>query len=353
MSQTPPPERELSAAAAEELLQGLRRKEGNWLQWGQALQQLHRAGHSPQVLFEDTGFEPIHQNQLAVAAQVFATLEGLSDAARAYLAPSGSEIVYELRQLDRERRVPAAELVAAKQLDIARTRDLVRAVKDFSRRSHPPDGFGTTPGEALAYQCWKLARGQKDLQARSRLIAQGFQFAETAGARAQLESLLSDFTVVPGRRAPLLPGARLESEEELPVLLPVVEFAAGARAIASCPSVAPEGAFNLMAISGGRWTALPGWQSLLNADDPVAVLASTEDLPEPPPGAPEPVLVVVDRAVTEWSPDAYFLCGEEVLGLQWFEEAPGEPLLGRVLFVLRRKKVIDETAIAATWDLDE
>ncbi|WP_408638077.1 RuBisCO accumulation factor 1 [Rubidibacter lacunae] len=151
----------LSEDTAQELLQALRHKQGGWLDWGRLLQQLHKGGRAPQTIFEETGFEPIHQNQLAVAAQVFSTLDPLSDATRSRLLRDGSEIVYELRQLDRERRAGAAEAIVTKQLDILGAREVVKAVKDFSRRSHLPTGFTDTPGDAVAFQYWQSARGKK------------------------------------------------------------------------------------------------------------------------------------------------------------------------------------------------
>ena len=60
----------------EAIVKSLRRKEGNWVSWGQACQQLQKAGYSSQSIFEETGFEPIHQNQVIVGAQVYATLVG-------------------------------------------------------------------------------------------------------------------------------------------------------------------------------------------------------------------------------------------------------------------------------------
>jgi len=50
----------------EEILRSLRRKEGNWVAWGQACQKLQKSGYSPQAIFEETGFEPIQQNQVIV-----------------------------------------------------------------------------------------------------------------------------------------------------------------------------------------------------------------------------------------------------------------------------------------------
>ncbi|MEM9537787.1 MAG: hypothetical protein AAGA40_19195, partial [Cyanobacteria bacterium P01_E01_bin.45] len=69
----------------EELIFKLRRKMGTWLEWGEACQQLQKAKISPQDIFEQTGFEPIQQNQIIVAAQVFRSVEA-GDASAAAIA---------------------------------------------------------------------------------------------------------------------------------------------------------------------------------------------------------------------------------------------------------------------------
>src|SRR4028119_2484514 len=106
MSEIPPstpesqPQPDLSVNV-KDLLQLLRRKESNWVEWGKACQQLQKAGYNSQVIFEETGFEPIQQNQVIVASQVYTTLQnaGVSDAVRSRFERTGSDTLYELRIL--------------------------------------------------------------------------------------------------------------------------------------------------------------------------------------------------------------------------------------------------------------
>ncbi|HEY9847383.1 MAG TPA: RuBisCO accumulation factor 1, partial [Candidatus Caenarcaniphilales bacterium] len=96
------------------------------------------------------------------------------------------------------------------------------------------------------------------------------------------------------------------------------------------------------------------WQVVLKAEDPVAILGDTDRLPTSLPGKPEEVLVVVDRAQREWEAGSYFVvepAGQ--LEFQWFEEAPDLPLLGRVLLVMRPKKILDEDVTKDLWQIDE
>ena len=60
--------------AVQVLLTQLRRKEGNWVDWAQSCRTLQQAGFSPQKIFEETGFEPIQQNQIVVAEQVYQSI---------------------------------------------------------------------------------------------------------------------------------------------------------------------------------------------------------------------------------------------------------------------------------------
>jgi hypothetical protein len=361
-----------STASAEidtaSLLQSLRRKEGNWVEWGRACQTLQKLGYTPQSIFEETGFEPIQQNQIIVAAQVYTGISAnLSEAAKAHFERRGSDVLYELRILSQPERAALAELVLAKSLDMDEAKDAAKAVKDFSRFSTPPEGFTSHPGDAIAYQSWKLAKQKADLQERSRLIARALRFAQSESARKKIEQLLTDFSVTPAKAAPTLPFYRLESEEHLPRLLPVVGKLPLTRSdLQAVPLVEEIPPFNMVQFSGiGALVPIPGWQVILAAEDPVALLCDSATLPNASSGRSEEVLVVVDRAKRTWDDMRYFLVEQaEQLQIQWFEQQPELPLLGQVLLIMRPKKVLDEDFARGlprgnqgerldTWEMDE
>jgi hypothetical protein len=394
---------ELPEKVAQALLLSLRHKEGTWVDWGQACQQLHKAGHDPQLICEETGFEPIQQNLVIVAAQVYDSLVqtcskgGAATEALTYFQGPRSDVLYELRLLNQDQRWAAAELAFAKKLDVDEAHQLVKAIKDFARVSAPPE-FTTEPGDAVAYQCWKRARTQKDIQERSRLIARGLQFAQSTTARQQIENLLTDFTVVAAKKAPLLPFYRLEQEEELPRIVPVVGALpltiADLKAVPLLEETEP---FRMVHFTGtGAWIPIPGWPAVIKAEDPVAILCRSEEFgvrssefgvspfslgdaprtetlrerrrsangdaprtefqtPNSEPRTPNPeLLVVIDRAARHWSVYHYFLVEQgEQLGFQWFEEEPEQTLLGQLLLVLRPKRILDETVITSPWQMDD
>lgn len=352
------PSAEHSGEAEKALLQSLRRKEGNWIAWGQACQQLQKAGYSPQKIFEETGFEPVQQNQIVVAAQVYqsiASADAPSDVLTRF-ERTGSDTLYEFRILSQAERLNAAAIVVEKGIDSEGARDVAKALKEFSRLANPPKDFASSAGDAVAYYYWKLARQQPDLQNRSRLIAQALRFATSETARRQVELLLTDFTVSRSRPAPRLPFYRIESAEEQPRIVPVVgSFPVSIADLKSVPFTEAEGRFQMVKFSGtGAWVALPQWQVVRNAEDPVAILASRSQLPGESDDAPEEALVLIDRAQREWSDNSYFAVDRSgQLEVDWFETAPDLPLLGRVVLVLRSKQVLDEDFNKELWQIEE
>lgn len=343
-----------------EVIQTLRRKEGNWVGWGQACQQLQQAGFKPQQIFEETGFEPSQQNQIVVAAQVYQTLVN-ANAEQVVLDRfdrTGSDSLYELRVLPEVRRVQVATLAVEMQLDSEAVRQVVKEVREFDLLSDRSEDFGDEPGDAIAHQCWRTARQQEDLQTRSRWIARGLRFARSASARSALEKLLTDFTVAkPTQKAPRLPVYRLESVEEVPRIVPL----AGQLPLAiadwkAVPLVMPEGVFDAVRFSGeGAWVALPNWQVLIQAEDPVALLASSDQLPVPlPDQRAEEVLLLLDRADRTWQADRFYAVDQnDHLELMWSPTAPTAPIVGRLLLVMRPKRIFDEANTRELWQVEE
>ncbi len=352
-------ESETDRAEIDRLIHQLRRKEGNWVSWGQSCQALQKAKMSTQEIFEATGFEPIQQNQLIVASQVFASMleGGVSDAARVHYETRGSDSLYEFRILPKDHRATAADFAFSNGLDSDQVKEVVKALRDFSYSDTPPPGFEKTMGDAAAYYYWRLARQQSDLQTRSKHIAQSLRFATSNTARSKAEKLLVDFTVVSAKKIPRLPIFRLENEADSPVIVPV----AGQMPIMTddykqVPAAEPEDPFGMVKFSGtGAWVPVPGWQVILKAEDPVALLAKYEQLPNAPDGiANEDVLVVVDRAKRTWDEFSYFVidAGGQ-LEISWFEEEPQTKLLGGVTLIMRPKKIFDQDYTQELWQLDE
>ncbi len=342
------------------LLTQLRRKQGTWVEWGQACQTLQKAGLNPQKIFEDTGFEPIHQNQIMVAAQVYASLVAANVAAnvQAHFEQRGSDLLYELRILSQQDRARAAELALHQGLDADDIKEVAKALKAYSYLKELPQGFTDTAGDAVAYHYWRLARQQDDLQARSRLIAQGLRFASSSSARQQIEKLLTDFTVVKHKPAPRLPVYRLETDSDLPCLIPVAgALPLSTEALMAVPVTVPEEPFSIVRLQGGTgaWAPIPGWQVILRAEDPVGILAQVGQLPHVSnPNSEEPVMLVIDRAERTWDADSYFVVDEGgAIAVQWLATEPQVKLLGRLILVMLPKRILDENYTRELWQVEE
>lgn len=358
MTQTPPNQSE-ALPDTQALLTQLRRKQGSWVDWAKACQALHKAGVSPQQVFEETGFEPIQQNQITVAVQVYeSVIQGdIDPEVQAHYGQRGSDQLYEMRILSQADRAAMAAFARHHGLDADEIKDLVKPVREYSYRQQLPPGFGDNPGDAIAFHYWNLARQKEDLQHRSRLIAQGLRFVQSPGARQQIEQLLTDFTVVKARPTPSLPLYRLENESELPRILPVAgRLPLETDDFRSVPVTTAEEPFGLVKFSGpGAWAAVPGWQVVLQAEDPVGVIAPLSQLPNVPAGAPnEQVLVICDRSQRQWRSDSYYLADTDgQLEARWFEEEPQIPLVGRIILIMRPKKILDEGYTRELWQVDE
>ncbi len=349
---------QLSEEEASELMRQLLHKEGNWVQWGKTCQQLQKAGYNPQTIFEQTGFQGSQQNLIIVAAQVYDSIAkaGASPELLSYCQGPVSDVLYEFRILNEQKRAAAAELAKEKRLEVDDAKDVARAIQDFSRLSQLPAGFINHPGDAIAYQCWHRARQKKDLQDRSRLIARGLKFAHSVTAREQIEKLLSDFTVVSARTAPLMPLYRLEQEEELARNIPLAgTLPLKGEDFESVVSLEIKEPFRIVNYSGnGAVIPLPGWQAILKAEDPIAILCQSDLLPQELSGPPEEVLLVVDRKSRQWNVNSYFLVEREgELQLEWFEESPSVNILGQLILILRPKRILDENNITEPWQMDD
>ncbi len=351
-------EEQLSEAEATELMRSLLHKEGNWVDWGKACQRLQKAGYNSQTIFEATGFQASQQNLVIVAAQVYDSIytEGAPEDLLNYCQGPCSDVLYELRILNQKQRREVAELVMNKKLTADTAKEVAKAVQEMSRLPELPPGFSNHPGDAIAYQYWKRARQKKDLVARSRLIAQGLNFAHSASARSAIEQLLSDFTVTPRVTAPLLPLYRLEAEEELPRLIPLAgTLPLRPEVIKELPSLTIEDTFAAVQVQADtRVVPIPGWQAILKAVDPIGILAQTDCLPQIVSPKPETVLIVIDRHLTTWNNQSYFLIANgDNLEVQWSETEPNLTLLGQVILILRPKKILDEGNLTQPWQMDD
>ncbi|BFM38290.1 RuBisCO accumulation factor 1 [Synechocystis sp. LKSZ1] len=348
----------LSDEATAALFQALLHKQGSWVDWGHACQQLQRAGLSADRIFEETGFQKVQQNLIIVAAQVYDSLVkgAVEESVLAYYLGPKSDVLYELRILNQEQRVLVAIEAQHHKLEADGAKELARAFQEFAYLSQLPTGFSHHPGDALAYQCWKLARQKRDLGERTRLIAKGLKFAHSASARAAVEQLLTDMTQAPTAKAPLIPLYRLEQDEAIPRLVPVVgTLPLTAEALKQVAPIQSEEPFGVVTYEGtGALAPIPGWQAVLTATDPVVIFCQSGEVAESLSHQSELVLVVVDRAKTDWNDSSYFVIdGDGQVAIRWAATPLAETILGQVIVVLRPKRIFDENNLREPWQMDD
>jgi hypothetical protein len=352
---------------SEGLLKLLRHKQGTWVQWGQACQALQKLGENSLAIFENTGFEPIQQNQIVVASQVYASLEaGNADAhVLHHFQQKGSDILHELRVLTQAERVTMATFALEKNLDVLEAKDVVKAIKEASNMANLPEGFTRHPGDAVVLQVLKSAQGKADPQEKTRLIARGLRFAHSPKARLAIENILMDMANPSQKKAPNLPNFRYDSEDNIPRILPVVgnlplsieQFLK----VAQVQETAPFGIVHAQAET--TWVTLPGWLVVHQAEDGVVVACNTDtlqpvinqDVLSSIRDRAEDVLILIDRAQREWDENSYFaIAGADgSLNFAWFDSAPNVELLGKITLTLRPKRFFDEEASKDRWQFEE
>lgn len=352
---------------SEGLLRLLRHKEGTWVQWGLACQMLQKLGENSLAIFENTGFEPIQQNQIVVASQVYASLQAgnAADIVLAHFEQKGSDILNELRVLNQLERVAMATFALEKNLDVLEAKDVVKAIKEASSVANLPEGFTRHPGDAVVLQILKAAQGKIDPQERTRLIARGLRFAHGERARAAIERLLTDMANPTKKKAPNLPNFRYDAEDSIPRILPVVGTLpmtiAQFKAVPFADEIAP---FGIVHSTGdSTWATLPGWFVVHEAEDGVIVSCNTDTLQaainqevvSSIRDRAEDVLVLVDRAQRDWDENSYFAIANEDGNLKfaWFETKPDVKILGKVTLTLRPKRFFDEEASKDRWQFEE
>lgn len=352
---------------SEGLLRLLRHKEGTWVQWGIACQMLQKMGESSLAIFENTGFEPIQQNQIVVASQVYASLQAgnASDIVLAHFEQKGSDILHELRVLNQSERVTMATFALEKNLDVLEAKDVVKAIKEAASVANLPEGFTRHPGDAVVLQVLKSAQGKIDPQERTRLIARGLRFAHSDKARAAIERLLTDMANPSKKKAPSLPTFRYDGEDDIPRILPVVGTlplsVAQFQAVPQVTEIAPFGIVH--SDSKATWATLPGWFVVHQAEDGVIISCNTDTLQaaisqevlSAVRDRAEDILILVDRAQRDWDENSYFAIADQDGNLKfaWFDSQPDVEILGKVTLTLRPKRFFDENASQDRWQFEE
>ncbi len=149
-----------------------------------------------------------------------------------------------------------------------------------------------------------------------------------------------------------MPTYRLEADDELPCLIPVVgKLPLTLTDWQATPVLAPLEPFGIVPYNGmGAFVAIPGWKAVLAARDPVAFGALGETLPGELTGE---VMVVADREISHWDGEGYsVIVRADQLSVVWAPETT-DRVVGRLILVLRPPRIVDSNATKDPWQTDE
>ncbi|GBF92870.1 hypothetical protein Rsub_05489 [Raphidocelis subcapitata] len=386
MNDAPTVDAAVEAMGVDEMLGKLRARSGHWFQLARVIPALAAKGYDSTAIDEATGITPVEQNLWVVAATVFESLAAAAEARGgapgllAHFESGGDELLYHFRFLPAERRVSAAEYIAANNLNAQECEVLARSMKEWDRRPMERAGFENTAADCLAFKYMRDAiecRFAEDAYAK---LDQALTTGCSAGARARVEETRKEIEEEEATKAGgtavssnvMLTLLRL-SPDELGVR-PVPQLsdlgAATAADLAAAPSAHQEGAFGAFTIAAGaahKWVALPQWKALSLARRPVAlpvpdcsrdaavVAASQVKTDDEKRRMVGPGLLIVDAYVEdgELDPRAYYLVESDGGKLQLVDAARaaarGSAPAAVVLFLARPPA--RDTPAAATSEL--
>ena len=319
----------------------LRNRAGMWYQLAPILPKLMRSGFLPDDIFDETGIEPREQSLWQTWTSTRGSLLNdprFPDEKLEYFDDeyNGAPCLSHLQYLTNDERPPAAEFVVDQQFSPDQTKELIKAFEIRRAHASQAKGFGTTPGEIMAFKMWRDVQEVQRYEGMGRveeLVEKGKRYAESDSAVQRLEALRDAWSMDLSEGSDLMEGGlfakaqadakanistvRLDPEElafrPVPYLGPM-ESLSVEKVIAVQP-VARTGVFNTFVPQGAKeWIAMPAWAALASAQIPFAILVSNTgklsgagDLSQ----REEPATLVVDKAANTPGPGNYYLVARE------------------------------------------
>jgi len=138
----------------------LRQRAGSWYDLSPLFAKLMRSGFTPDDIFDESGIEPKEQSLWITWA---ASRGSLVDDPRfpeeklAYFNDeyNGAPTLSSIQYLVAEKRSAAAEFVVDNEFDQEQTKELVKAFEIRDAHQSQAKGFGSTPGECMAFKMWR------------------------------------------------------------------------------------------------------------------------------------------------------------------------------------------------------
>jgi len=348
-----PPSQFLDPAAVAEqdttrMLMLLRQRGARWYELAPLIPVLMKRGMMPDEIFDETGVEPREQSLWLTWTSCRGSLvtdpafpeELLGYFDDEYVgAPTLSVIMY----FPSYKRTVAAEYIVSQKFNLEQAQELFKAYEIRLAHDTQARGFGSTPGEIMAFKLWRDAQELQRYQGVDKLraiVTRGKRFAESDTSRQRLDSLIEMWEMdLEQEEANLAAGGvggpggslakaqaegkmniavvRLDRQElgfrAIPVLGDINKVTGAS--MNAIPSTKGEGVFGIFNPKGSaQWVALPNWDGLSVCKNPFAVsVSNTAALKNSGvlQDRQEPALLIVDRGQTTPSPSAFYLAAKK------------------------------------------
>ena len=318
----------------------LRQRAGSWFQLAPLFPKLMREGFTPDDIFDETGVEPKEQSLWATwtaARGSLVTDPRFPDEKLAYFDPEwNAENLSALQYLPSEKRAPFSEFVVDNEFNLDQTKELVKSVEIRAAHDSQAKGFGSGPGECLAFKMWRDVQEVQRYEGLGRVVElteKGKKYATEQSTRERLDALVEMWRIDLAEGSDLMEGGlmgkanaagnakiqavRLDADElafkPVPMLGPLEKLQPAA--VIAVEEIRPNGSFNVFKPVGSQqWVALPAWSALTAAKVPFAVLVGNTgslrgagDLSD----REEPALLIVDKADQTPTPTSFYLIVRE------------------------------------------
>lgn len=299
-----------------------------WHEAPKHLRELKRRGYTPSMIEEHTGMHPREQSEIEVQASVFHSIEDelQSHDHIKFFEGNGRSLLPHLRTLDKHRRIAAAEHLADTGGSEDAAIEIVKSYKQFDLFPSDATGFADSPGDAVAFKLFRLAREEKrKVDEANKHLDRALKVVDSFSAKERLLGLREEIQQAAAGGDTGAPSAARDADVEIVRLgadevgfrpMPVLGTVDSLRPsdIASVGRTTRAGAFNSFRASSwkGEWVALPEWPVLSFIDRPFALhIARAEELVDSVPRLAEnrgPALAVLDPDSTS-STESYQLGG--------------------------------------------
>ena len=194
-------------------LMRLRQRAGNWFQLAPLFPKLMRAGFMPDDIFDETGIEPKEQSLWATWTAARGSLVSdprFPDEKLEYFTPEwNAETLSAIQYLPSEKRAPFSEFVVDNEFNLEQTKELVKSVEIRAAHDSQAKGFGTGPGECMAFKMWRDVQEVQRYEGLARvveLVEKGKKYATEASTCDRLDALVEMWRIDLAEGSDLMEG---------------------------------------------------------------------------------------------------------------------------------------------------